>query len=408
MLHQFYTIALLLPPVLPPAPFASNESIFIKYDSENIGGSKTTSKPLRLESIIPPTPPCGWRPPAKWSKAIEDDDLRPAPRTKFSSVVYNGKLFIFGGGFHKTFHSDLYSYDLTTRKWECLDQDTGVHPEGPTKRRSHKAILWKKYMVLFGGRTQGGRMNDLYLYDLEKGTWERRGKGSADPENPDQVDPSSVPPERAAHSACEWGDKMVIFGGDRGDGIFQYLQDLWFYNCDTDVWSQKTCTGAVPTGRLGHACCVRGDSMYLFGGYNGITLNDMFTCSLTTGQWSTIEYNLPVRPSSFLAMVENRNQTSDDIDSLLLWGGAHTSASTYGNILYRFNCDSEEFDIISTIGEKPNQRLGHSMILDKGKMFLFGGCNENYFNDTHVLDMGTDSLKGFMRHFLKTKNIKYK
>ena len=340
--------------------------------------------------------PCSWKPPPRW-KRVRDVELKPAPRTKFSSIMYEGKLYVFGGGYQKTFHGDLYSFELETKKWTCIQSDTSIHEHGPCRRRSHKAILWMDQMVIFGGRTQHGRKNDVHFFDLKTHTWLRKA--------PLQ---ELLPVERAAHSACSWNDNLMIFGGDRGDTAFQYLSDFWFYNCETNTWAYQNNTGTTPSGRLGHACSVRGEEMYLFGGFNGHALNDLYSCNLETTCWRRINFNAAVRPSSFLAMIEEpQSDDSQRVSSLLLWGGAYTDTSTYGNTLYRFDCESEEFIIIETAGERPQQRLGHCMFLDNDSLMLFGGCNNDYFNDLYSISLKCPTLKEHLRHFIVSNDIIY-
>eukprot|EP01060_Flectonema_neradi_P010965 TRINITY_DN1804_c0_g2_i1.p1 TRINITY_DN1804_c0_g2~~TRINITY_DN1804_c0_g2_i1.p1 ORF type:complete len:406 (+),score=41.00 TRINITY_DN1804_c0_g2_i1:130-1347(+) len=340
--------------------------------------------------------PCSWRPPPRW-RQVKEVDAKPAPRTKFSSIVYKGKLYVFGGGYQKTFHGDFYCYDIDSKEWTCIQTDTSVHEQGPCKRRSHKAVLWEDQMVVFGGRTQHGRKNDIHMFDLNTHTWERK--------TPSQ---ELLPVERAAHSACIWEDNLVVFGGDCGDSSSQYLSDLWFYDCRNNDWSQRSNTGALPSGRLGHACSVKESNMYLFGGFNGRALNDMYVCDLETACWRRIIFNVAVRPSSFLAMVEEPSTSCDsDVASLLLWGGAYTDTSTYGNTLYRFDCKTEEFQIIETAGDRPQQRLGHCMFLRDSTLMLFGGCNNDYFNNIYSISLKCPTLKEHLRHFITSNQIQY-
>jgi N-acetylneuraminic acid mutarotase len=62
---------------------------------------------------------------------------------------------------------------------------------------------------------------------------------------------------------------MYVFGGYNGGN----LNDLWVYDPQTDSWSQLA-SGA--TVRYGHTAVTIGGKMYVFGGSGGGRLNDLW------------------------------------------------------------------------------------------------------------------------------------
>eukprot|EP01060_Flectonema_neradi_P035627 TRINITY_DN6604_c3_g1_i2.p1 TRINITY_DN6604_c3_g1~~TRINITY_DN6604_c3_g1_i2.p1 ORF type:complete len:434 (+),score=50.19 TRINITY_DN6604_c3_g1_i2:62-1363(+) len=350
----------------------------------------------------------------------------PPPRTKFTSITYKDKLVVFGGGFKKAFHGDLYEYSFTFRKWTCIQQDASL-VGGPCHRRSHKVVRNGNEMVLFGGRDLNGRRNDTYTLNLDTYRWTSHTNSLVRPR------------ERAAHSAVFWRNKMIIFGGDQDSITVAYLHDLWELNLETYQWKELKPSGDLPSGRLGHDCCMSGDNMYLFGGYQGKALDDMHVLNLGTGVWRHIDHSLRdvgVCPTSFLCMTglptdsrsKKRQVTNncssdraadwpftptDDAEglcaSLLFWGGAFTDTNnTYTDTLYRYDVASESFDIIEVTGNKPSARLGHAMAYHNSKLYLFGGCDSTYYNDMYELDLEPPSLKQVLRCYIHSESIPYK
>eukprot|EP01063_Lacrimia_lanifica_P009177 TRINITY_DN16201_c0_g1_i1.p1 TRINITY_DN16201_c0_g1~~TRINITY_DN16201_c0_g1_i1.p1 ORF type:complete len:612 (+),score=162.31 TRINITY_DN16201_c0_g1_i1:114-1949(+) len=516
-------------------------------DSPRSGGNRKASSGAGAQDEQRFTP---WR---RWRKAAHTGDA-PSPRTKFSSVVYDGKMVVFGGGFQKEFYGDLYEYHLDACVWRCIQADVLREGRGPSRRRSHRAVLWKNFMMVFGGRVDHGRRNDLFLLDLDTYTWTERVA----------AEHAEKPPERAAHSAVAWEKYMVVFGGDTGklEKGHEYLQDLWFHDCEAGTWEEKPTTGELPGGRLGHACALHGSAMYIFGGFNGAALNDMYACDLETLTWRKVNYRVPFCPVSFMCMISEEppsrapsatpsqsggsppggssesplprrpsqglpslfeapspplppgspgvagcratppagakhpNSVSSaspgllpkeeegaaapstagpfsplpDIDvsfhsvpsclfqsslsvggaaeglgdplspsfrtvrglgesvevlhpparrtrtqpqprhgSLLLWGGAFNDDRAHRTELYRFDCRTEEFTAVRNVSDSPAQRLGHTMFLTEDKrLFIFGGCHEDYYSDTHYMHLGPMSLKAFARHAIHMHKVPYK
>ena len=294
----------------------------------------SSSSADQLPLSPPPPPPQAWGAGLGACEPHIDyqcwEDV-PPPRTKFSTVVYEGKLVVYGGGLQKVFHGDVYVCDLGRRPaaspedatttgedssaassssshphqhpqqearpkptWRCV-QRYSSRANGPCPRRSHKVVLRGNEMVLFGGRGAHGRLHDVFTLNLDTWVWTNR--------TPSYVS-GPAPVERAAHSCVLWGHRMIVFGGDyeSREGCQSYLRDLWELDLDTWRWRELHPAGDVPTARLGHDAAVSGNSMYVFGGYQASRLNDMFVIDLSVGVWRRVWRLHSVEPTSFLAM----------------------------------------------------------------------------------------------------------
>ena len=67
-------------------------------------------------------------------------------------------IFIFGGvDTNPERFNDLYSYEIESRKWTCINT-TGMVPQ---QRTFHKAVIFNNVMFVVGG-FDGTRLNDMY------------------------------------------------------------------------------------------------------------------------------------------------------------------------------------------------------------------------------------------------------
>ena len=64
---------------------------------------------------------------------------------------------------------------------------------------------------------------------------------------------------------------MVVFGGYAYDGsVSYYLNDLFQLNLSTHVWVELNASGSNPDGRYGHVACNYNNKMIVFGGFGGL------------------------------------------------------------------------------------------------------------------------------------------
>ena len=162
----------------------------------------------------------------EWWKIETNGPSKPGPLAHHSSVVYEDKMYMFGGSGPKTqaqLQSDkpppsLWTLDLKVMRWDPVIPRGDEQPE---TRDDHTAIIYNnKIMVVFGGFVEGGeRTNDIWLYYITENRWEK-----IVPKTP------VGPKPRAGHSASVIGSQMIIFGGRDEDN--ERLNDLWSFSFD--------------------------------------------------------------------------------------------------------------------------------------------------------------------------------
>ena len=180
----------------------------------------------------------------------------PSARGGHSTVVFEGKLIVFGGHYHKgdgvfVYENDTYVLNLRTLKWKLVRTKGDV----PRPRYGHSATVFGEEMYVFGGRGKGGKnFRDMDCLNLKTMTWRKIRSANA------------LPPGRSGHSTTLIGDKLVIFGGFDGKHT---LDDLWVFNISTTTWMRPKTTGRGPKSSHGHTCILSEEGgLVVFGGYH--------------------------------------------------------------------------------------------------------------------------------------------
>jgi len=208
-------------------------------------------------------------------------------------VVYQDKMFLYGGSNLDKENTKFFSLDLNSHKWEVINSRGDV----PQTRDDHTALLFEteQCMIVFGGFVNGAQTNEIYKYFFQENKWQK-------------VVPQGVlPPPRVGHSAVIYRSSMVVFGGR--DEENNKMSDLWIFDIPTSKWTEVECSEQdVPLARSGHSCAMYGEYMLLFGGIYEITkeLNDLHMFDLANRRWIMIfeESNSPKRMPSDMALEE--------------------------------------------------------------------------------------------------------
>ena len=198
----------------------------------------------------------------------------PLPRCSHQSVVYRDEMYIFGGEFTTTtqFHhyGDFWKLNLKTHAWQQL-QLVGDHP---SPRSGHRMVVWRSYLVLFGGfyeATRGTRwFDELYVMNFADLRWQRVEKG-----------PLALWPTprsgfgMAAHASQ---DLAYVFGGyakvkdGKSKEEAKLSTDVWCLRLrpvatgGVPTWERVSRKGAAPSPRSGAACVVHKTRTLTFGG----------------------------------------------------------------------------------------------------------------------------------------------
>ncbi|KAI9204551.1 uncharacterized protein BJ171DRAFT_504620 [Polychytrium aggregatum] len=187
-----------------------------------------------------------------------------------------GVLVLFGGfGELHTPLNDVYVFNLSLSVWKR------VHPKGsaPKGREGHSAV-WvpsQRRILFYGGCDSKRRLNSLVYLDVDNWTWIH-------------VSVDGHPPGHSLHTACLYGNKMIVYGGRSGrvtpanNSIC--CSKLWIYDIDRNSWSWMLTSPKIPA-RAGHSASVHGNHLLVFGGLTDVPkkqppriLNDFWSIEL--------------------------------------------------------------------------------------------------------------------------------
>eukprot|EP01130_Rhizamoeba_saxonica_P008911 TRINITY_DN360_c0_g2_i3.p1 TRINITY_DN360_c0_g2~~TRINITY_DN360_c0_g2_i3.p1 ORF type:complete len:522 (-),score=118.99 TRINITY_DN360_c0_g2_i3:1506-3071(-) len=137
---------------------------------------------------------------------------KPEGRWLHSTVLYDDKLYIYGGlGDSGKVFDELWIFDLATKTWELLEPKGVIKPGA---LYGHTAtIMADGTMVLMFGTDGTSVTNNIFLYDMEGNEWQYHC-----------INPNHNIDGRWGHAAVNIREDLpyiVVFGGERmNDDIF--------------------------------------------------------------------------------------------------------------------------------------------------------------------------------------------
>lgn len=243
-----------------------------------------------------------------WSPLLTD--AGPSPRYGHATIYdpVRDRLIVFGG-FDDARRNDVWALALSGPPvW------TRIEPSGsyaPLARRYHSAVYdsVRDRMVIFGGATDSGDMDDTWAFDL------------ADPRWTNLSSSTPRPSWRKYHAAVydPVRDRMVVFGG--GAGASTLYDDLWALSfAGNPAWSRLyPLGGSVPKARSGSTLNYDPgrDRFWVVGGYSGTWENDAWTYEPASRTWErTATWGTP------MAGRELHTTIVDPVaDRLVVYGG---------------------------------------------------------------------------------------
>ncbi|HEY1009894.1 MAG TPA: cadherin-like beta sandwich domain-containing protein, partial [Daejeonella sp.] len=376
---------------------------------------------------------------------VADPANLPGARHSSATWQIGSKLYLFGGGgtsSNTSYLNDLWEYDTDTGNWRWIKGNSstnqaaaygtmGEPAEANTPGSRGNSVTWVSggKLYLFGGQIYSSgnnhRLNDLWVFDPATGYWcWIKGSSSLNLNafyGTIGVAAAGNTPG-ARHSSVSWesGGKLYLFGGlnnNASTGEAYYLNDLWVFDPATGYWcwikgsslANQAGTygtlgaaeaGNTPGGRYSSVSWESAGKLYLFGGYNGRNLNDLWEYEIGTGHWRWIKgSNSTNQFGSYgtrgTAAADNnpgaryKSGGWESGGKFFLFGGNGYGTSSSGrlNDLWEYNPDTGYWrwikgsnlpNKLGTLGsiEAANQPGARDAIASweaGGKLYLFGG-----------------------------------
>ena len=242
-----------------------------------------------------------------------------------------------------------------------------LEPSGESPSpRVHHSLVWddaQGRVSLFGGRSAGAPLDDLWALDLDGPAWE-------------QVQPEGrLPPARSGHNAVfDAGEQqMVIFGGQGGEAFFN---DLWAFTSQDNAWTEVTAAGPIPAARQGAGAALDTEAGRLYvthglavQGY----LDDTWALDLASATW--VDLSPPTGRPPKRCFV--RTVWDPPSGRLLLFGGESGETPFFGD-LWAFDPVRRAWEELPP-GDRsppPRSQFGAVLVPDREWMLIFGGAGE--------------------------------
>lgn len=216
------------------------------------------------------------------------------PRYAHSLTAANGSLFAFGGARERLYYrhfqvlpTDPGAYStvptpaaLTAESAMAPAGDSGFGAlaikQGPSERAAHAVAVCEGVLYCFGGDAgKGVYFNDVHAFNPRSRSWS-------------MVHTTGTPPSpRGWCSLSAVARKLYLLFGTNGNDVFN---DVFCFDTETSTWTKIATKGADPLGRHSHSACVRGDSVYVFGGVGERKrqlLGDINIFHTPTSRWIT-------------------------------------------------------------------------------------------------------------------------
>lgn len=230
------------------------------------------------------------------------------PRSGSSHWFLNGVLWIYGGRNDTSVNhalGDLWSYDLTNRKWTRHN-----HLTNPGIRYGSYSWTHNSQLYLFGGKSDSNTiLDDAWRFDTRSLEWQLVNFTGA-----------TLPP-RDDGVAVKIGNSLYFFDGNK------------FFTVDTqtlivaEITSRST---SNPVKREDYVMWSNGSTIYLFGGrLNAEIYNDFWQFDTQSSIWTMLTDN---KPSGRWGSGFSRSQTGE----LYLFGGALSDSTSLANDVWMF------------------------------------------------------------------------
>ncbi|KAM7467076.1 hypothetical protein LguiB_014638 [Lonicera macranthoides] len=241
--------------------------------------------------------------------------------------------------------------------------ELSITGDKPTPRFNHAAAVIGNKMVVVGGESGNGLLEDVQVLNLDGFSWTTSSSKL-------YLSPTRLPlkvPACKGHSLISWGKKVLLIGG-KTDPATERIS-VWAFDTESECWSLLEAKGDIPVARSGHTVVRATSFLILFGGEDAKRrkLNDLHMFDLKTLTWLPLRCTTGPGPSAR----SNHVAALYDDKLLLIFGG--TSKSRTLNDLYSFDFETMIWSRIKTRGFHPLPRAGSCGVLCGTKWYIAGG-----------------------------------
>ncbi|BAT87338.1 Acyl-CoA-binding domain-containing protein [Vigna angularis] len=261
----------------------------------------------------------------------------------------------------------------SSESWMVLS----IAGEKPAPRSYHAAAVVENKMVVVGGESGSGLLDDVQVLNFDRFLWTTASSKL-------YLSPSSLPlkiPACKGHCLVSWGKKALLIGG-KTDPASDKIS-VWVFDTETECWSLMEAKGDIPVARSGHTVVMANSVLILFGGEDAKRrkLNDLHMFDLKSLTWLPLHYTGAAPCPRF-----NHVAALYDGKILFIFGG--TSKSRTLNDLYSLDFETMAWSRIKIRGFHPSPRAGCCGVLCGTKWYITGGgSKKKRHGETLVYDV---------------------
>ncbi len=271
---------------------------------------------------------------AQWEEVTQ----MPVALSGVSAINFRGKIYLIGGKNLNTYYDRVDVYDPQTNNW-----DTSSTARLNYARSNAAIVEYNNRIFVIGGRDKKGALRMVEAFDPDSNRW---------------VELDAIKGPRDGAVAQVLNDSLLVIGGTDNEGT--YIEKIEYYNEEEDNWQNSGL--ALSPSRAGGLSVVRGDTVWIFGGFYFSPLSSSMKFILP-GIWTS-------GPELGLARGEGAAVILGD--SILLIGGESPAGAV--SLVELYNIDSGR---IEPGPDLPDARAGHAAAVSGHKAYVFGGHGES-------------------------------
>ena len=311
-------------------------------------------------------------------------------RQGHTSVVYNGYLYIIGGGAGVSYYNDIQycAIDASGSVGSCTQQTTAF----TNARRDHTSFVNNGYLYIVGGYTNSQR-DDILFSSINSNGSLSCPSGFSCSVGVFTQQTSAFTTARSEHSSVVYNNNLYIIGGyGTGTGCSSFrCSDIQYcpINSNGSVGSCVQQTSAFTTARAYHTSVVYNGYLYIIGGESNPTVqNDIQYCPINSnGSVGTC-----VRQTMAFAAARYGHSSIVHNDYLYIVGG-HDGGSYQNDIQYcPINSNGSVGGCTQQTSAFTTARSGQTSVASNGFLYIIGGGNGSEFNDIQYIPLKTPAF----------------
>lgn len=207
---------------------------------------------------------------------------KPAPRFMHAAAVVGNKMVVVGGDSGHGLLDDTLILSLDNLTWAAAAPKVYLSPSARLLKipacKGHSLVSWGKMVLLVGGKTDPvSNKISVRSFHVETECWSHiEAKGD-------------IPAARSGHTVIRAGAVLILFGGE--DAKRRKLNDLHMFDLKSLTWLPLHYTGTGPSPRSNHVAALYDDRiLFVFGGQSkSKILNDLYSLDFETMVWSRVK-----------------------------------------------------------------------------------------------------------------------